>query len=141
MGIGGALTSTCAFELMKPVAWPAQVFNGARCFKVGEYQFDLLDTRGADAAAIATFEEAFKTAMPETDDHGQDSYDNGRLSIVAARGENTWNDHEASGTGQVEPVAANCCRNMARPVWRTPSRIRLDWRVIFLPRASKTRTV
>jgi len=64
------VTSTCAFELMKPVAWPAQVLNRTRCVKVGENQFDPLDTRGADAAAIATFKEAFKAPMPETDDHG-----------------------------------------------------------------------
>jgi hypothetical protein len=60
---------------MKPIARPAQVLNGTRCVKVGKNQFDPLDTRGADASAIATFKEAFKAAMPEIDDHGKDNYD------------------------------------------------------------------
>jgi len=69
------LAGSCAFELMKPVARSAQVFDAFRGVEVGQNQFDLFGTHRADPAAIAAFEQALKTSVPEADNHDDDNCD------------------------------------------------------------------
>jgi hypothetical protein len=69
------LTGSCAYELMKPVARSAQVLDAFRGVEVGQNQLDLFGAYRADPAAIAVFEQALKTSVPEADDHDDDRCD------------------------------------------------------------------